>query len=124
MACGQAYIGVRIVPSSRMTKSTLGQDMIKKGAVSALLGIALVAVFMLFYYWYCGLVADIALFLNVVLLPATLVITANVFGSVSHDVTMGGAGSAAVSACSGSGSVSAGASPLPPGSSSEKTSLR
>ena len=75
---------------------TLGQDMIKKGAVSALLGIALVAVFMLFYYWYCGLVADIALFLNVVLLPATLVITANVFGSVSHDVTMGGAGSAAL----------------------------
>ena len=72
---------------------TLGHDMIKKGMVAAGLGIALVAVFMIFYYWFCGFVADVALFLNVVLLPFTLVLTANIFGAVSYDVTMGGGGS-------------------------------
>ncbi len=43
---------------------TLGQDSIRKGVRAALIGAILVVAFMIFYYRYCGIVADIALFLN------------------------------------------------------------
>ena len=82
-----------VIQSESTVSPTLGEDMIQKGVVAAGLGISLVVLFMIFYYWYCGFVADIALLLNVLLLPATLVLTANVFGSVTTDVSMGGAGS-------------------------------
>ena len=48
---------------------------------------------MLIYYWYAGLVADIALFLDVALLPTALVVVANVLGVFAHDPSMGGGGS-------------------------------
>ena len=41
---------------------TLGQDSIRKGNQAAVLGAILVIIFMVFYYRYSGLVADIALF--------------------------------------------------------------
>ena len=43
---------------------TLGQDSIRKGIRAAIFGAILVLVFMIFYYRYSGIVADIALFLN------------------------------------------------------------
>lgn len=72
---------------------TVGQDAIDAGIVAALLGFCLVAVFMFMYYWYAGLVADIALFLDVVLLPTALVFVANILGVFAHDPSMGGGGS-------------------------------
>ena len=60
---------------------------------AAALGFSLVAIFMLIYYWYAGLVADIALFLDVALLPTALVVVANVLGVFAHDPSMGGGGS-------------------------------
>ncbi len=47
---------------------TLGQDSIRKGIQAALLGAALVVLFMLYYYRLSGIVANIALLLNVLLL--------------------------------------------------------
>ncbi len=51
---------------------TLGRDSIVKGTRSALAGLALVILFMLFYYRMAGLIADLALLLNIILLMAIL----------------------------------------------------
>jgi SecD/SecF fusion protein len=75
---------------------TVGEDAINAGLVAAGLGFALVALFMFFYYWFTGLVANVALFLDVVLLPAALVLVANVLGVFAKDATMGGSGSLAL----------------------------
>jgi len=72
---------------------TVGAEAINAGIVAAALGFGLVAFFMFFYYWYAGFVADIALFLDVVLLPTALVLVANVLGVFAHDPSMGGGGS-------------------------------
>ena len=72
---------------------TVGQDAIHSGLVAAALGFCLVAVFMFIYYWMTGLVADIALFLDIALLPTALVFVANILGVFAHDPSMGGGGS-------------------------------
>lgn len=71
---------------------TVGEDAINAGMIAAGLGFALVALFMFFYYWFTGLVANVALFLDVALLPAALVLVANVLGVFAKDATMGGTG--------------------------------
>ena len=72
---------------------TVGDDAIHAGAVAATMGFCLVAIFMFIYYWRAGLVADIALFLDIALLPTALVLCANVLGVFAHDPSMGGGGS-------------------------------
>ena len=72
---------------------TVGEDAIHAGLVAAVLGFVLVAIFMFVYYWYTGLVADLALFLDVALLPTALVLVANILGAFAHDPSMGGGGS-------------------------------
>jgi len=72
---------------------TVGEDAKQAGLIAAGLGFALVAIFMFIYYWYAGLVADLALFLNIALLPTALVLVANVLGVFAKDATMGSAGS-------------------------------
>ena len=69
--------------------STLGKDAIESGVKASIAGIILVVLFMLIYYAYCGFVANIALLLNLVLLPAGLIFVSNVLG-----VFGGGAGAA------------------------------
>ena len=72
---------------------TVGQDAIHSGLIAAGLGFCLVAIFMFIYYWMTGLVADIALFLDIALLPTALVFVANILGVFAHDPAMGGGGS-------------------------------
>ena len=72
---------------------TVGEDAKQAGIVAACLGFCLVAVFMFIYYWMTGLVADIALFLDIALLPTALVFVANILGVFAHDPAMGGGGS-------------------------------
>ena len=72
---------------------TVGEDAKHAGVIAAALGFALVALFMFYYYWTTGLVADIALFLDVALLPTALVFVANILGVFAHDPSMGGGGS-------------------------------
>ena len=72
---------------------TVGEDAKHAGVIAAALGFALVALFMFFYSWYTGLVADVALFLDIALLPTALVFVANILGVFAHDPSMGGGGS-------------------------------
>ena len=75
---------------------TVGEEAKRDGLVAAALGFSLVALFMFIYYWYAGLVADIALFLDIALLPAALVFVANVLGVFAKDASMGATGSLAL----------------------------
>jgi protein-export membrane protein SecD len=56
----------------RTVGPSLGKDSISKGTNSALIGLALVAVFMIFYYKFSGFVADIALILNIIILMGVM----------------------------------------------------
>jgi preprotein translocase subunit SecD len=56
----------------RTVGPSLGEDSIRQGIVSILISAAIVVLFMVFYYRASGLVADVALILNVVLTLAAL----------------------------------------------------
>ena len=56
----------------RTVGPTLGQENIRRGIVSLEVGMGLILILMLFYYRFFGLVADIALLLNIILLCALL----------------------------------------------------
>ena len=54
---------VRIL-EERSVGASLGPELIRRGAISALVGLLAVLVFMLLYYRFSGLIADVALVLN------------------------------------------------------------
>jgi len=56
----------------RTVGPSLGQDSIDKGIWSAIIGLALVAVFMVIYYKLSGIIANIALILNILILLGAL----------------------------------------------------
>jgi preprotein translocase subunit SecD len=56
----------------RTVGPSLGQDSIHKGIISTLISAALVVLFMVFYYRLSGVIADVALILNIVFVLATL----------------------------------------------------
>ena len=56
----------------RTVGPSLGADSIRKGLISMVIGGILVIVFMIIYYKTAGLIADIALFLNILLIAAGL----------------------------------------------------
>lgn len=72
---------------------TVGDDAINSGIWAAAIGFMLVAIFMFIYYWRTGLIADIALFLDIALLPTALIIVANILGVFAQDPSMGGGAS-------------------------------
>ncbi len=61
-----------VIVEERVIGPSLGKDNIQKGVSAVLLGLGAVLVFMAFYYWLFGLIADIALFFNLVLLLAVM----------------------------------------------------
>jgi preprotein translocase subunit SecD len=61
----------------RTVGATLGPELIKKGTTAALLGLILVGLFMVLYYRFTGLIADVALVLNGLLVLAIM----SIFGS-------------------------------------------
>jgi len=64
---------VKII-EQRMVGPSLGQDSIRKGIISTLVSAVIVILFMIFYYRIAGMVADIALVLNIILVLAALAI--------------------------------------------------
>ena len=56
----------------RTVGPSLGKDSIKKGTYSAMVGLLIIIVFMLIYYRLSGLVADLALILNILFVMAVL----------------------------------------------------
>ncbi|MBN1350641.1 protein translocase subunit SecD [candidate division KSB1 bacterium] len=56
----------------RTVGPSLGSDSVKKGTLSAITGLIIVIVFMIFYYKLSGAIADFALLLNIIFLLAIL----------------------------------------------------
>lgn len=71
LRAGALAVPVEII-EERTVGPSLGQDNIDQGLKSVLVGLALVLVFMAIYYKVFGLVADLALIVNVVLVVALL----------------------------------------------------
>ena len=57
---------------NRTVGPSLGQDSIDKGKMAVSIGFALVVVFMFLYYGFAGLIADLALFLNLLFIMAAM----------------------------------------------------
>ncbi len=79
------------VLEERTVDPTLGTDSIQSGGKAALLGFVAVTIFMVIYYHFAGLVAVMALILNLVLLPLGMIITAGFLGLIGG-AGMGGSG--------------------------------
>jgi len=62
---------VRII-EERTVGPSLGHDSIMAGSYSALIGLIIVMIFMMFYYRFSGLIADSALFLNIAFILAVM----------------------------------------------------
>jgi preprotein translocase subunit SecD len=62
---------VKII-EERTVGPSLGQDSIRQGIISILISAVVVVLFMIFYYRISGMIADIALILNVILVFAVL----------------------------------------------------
>ncbi|MFQ6113231.1 MAG: protein translocase subunit SecD [bacterium] len=60
------------VIEERTVGPSLGQDSVRKGTYSAIMGMALVVIFMIAYYRLSGIVANIALLLNLIIIMAVL----------------------------------------------------
>ncbi len=56
----------------RSVGASLGADSVNKGLFATLLGLGLVAIFMIIYYKTSGMLANIALFLNIIFLMGTM----------------------------------------------------
>jgi preprotein translocase subunit SecD len=71
LRAGSLPVHIRI-EEERTIGPSLGQDLIRKGKVATFWGTAVVVIFMVFYYSLGGLVADLALILNLVYILAAL----------------------------------------------------
>ena len=79
------------VIEERTVDPTLGTDSIQSGKEAAVIGFVAVAIFMAIYYHFAGLVAVLALALNLILLPLGMIVTAGFFGLIGG-AGMGGSG--------------------------------
>ena len=79
------------VLEERSVDPTLGVDSIKSGGEAAVIGFVAVALFMAIYYHFAGIVAVLALVLNLVLLPIGMIVVAGFFGLIGG-AGMGGSG--------------------------------
>lgn len=61
-----------VVSSQQAVGATLGEDAVEAGLMAIAIGLALVVIFMFIYYGLSGLVADLALVLNLILMLAVL----------------------------------------------------
>ncbi len=64
---------VRIV-HEQIVGPSLGKDSIRNGIMAAIIGLVLVMIFMVFYYNLSGLLADMALIMNIIIVGAILVL--------------------------------------------------
>ncbi len=78
------------IEEERTIGPLLGQDSINKGIRATLIGAGLVLVFMLIYYIIAGMIADIALMLNLLLILGGLGILPVLFPGISATLTLPG----------------------------------
>ena len=68
-----ASLPISVTVSSQQTVgASLGEDSVRIGLRAIVFGFLLVVVFMLVFYSFCGLIADVALIMNLVIMVATL----------------------------------------------------
>lgn len=79
LSTGSLPVPVRIV-QTRTVDPSLGQDSIQSGARSAVIAFAIVLLFMIVYYRKAGVIADLALFIDMLLLPLGLVVASGFLG--------------------------------------------
>ena len=75
----------------RVVDPTLGADAVHNGVLAGVFGCLVIIVLMAMYYLVNGLLADVALILNVVLLPLGMIVVAGVLGLFAKDARAGGA---------------------------------
>ncbi len=75
----------------RVVDPTLGKDAVNSGMYAGLYGCVVIIILMALYYLVNGLLADLALMLNVVLLPLGMIVVAAILGMFSSDSRAGGA---------------------------------
>lgn len=68
----------------RTVDPTLGKDSIESGKRATLIGGAAVMLFMLAYYLLAGVVANVALIMNMILLPVGLIVTGGFFSVLAN----------------------------------------
>ena len=74
----------------RTVAPTLGEESVSSGKFAATIGIGAVIVFMIVYYTIAGAIADVALIMNLILMPIGLLVTGGLF-SIFAPGTGGGA---------------------------------
>lgn len=79
------------VVETRIVDPTLGQDAVTNGKNAAIYGCVVIILLMLAYYMVNGLLADLALILNIVLLPLGMIVVAALLGVFASDARAGGA---------------------------------
>ncbi|MEI8242703.1 MAG: protein translocase subunit SecD [bacterium] len=89
--CGTLPAPVKIIQRN-IVGASLGENAIHSGVRAAIIGCVFVILFMLVYYMYCGLVANIALLTDIILLPTGMLLTAGIL-SVFDRSGGGGGGS-------------------------------
>lgn len=71
LRAGSLPVPLKIV-EERTVGPTLGEDSIRSGVRAAIFGLIIVMLFMLMYYRFAGIIADIALLLNLIILMAAM----------------------------------------------------
>lgn len=71
LRCGNLPVDIHI-EGENGTSATLGKETIRSGTIAALVGLAAVSLFMIVYYLFSGMVANIALVINAILVMGTL----------------------------------------------------
>jgi len=79
LRAGSLPVPVRII-EKRSVAPSLGKDAINSGIKSIIIGGIAVILFMMMYYHVCGVVADIALMLNIIILPLGMIMAAGLLG--------------------------------------------
>jgi SecD/SecF fusion protein len=85
------------IEEERTVGPLLGQDSINKGVKASLIGSAVVFAFMAAYYLFAGIVADIALLLNLLIILGCLGMLPHLFPGVSATLTLPGIAGMALS---------------------------
>jgi SecD/SecF fusion protein len=78
------------VEEERTVGPLLGKDSVTKGINATLIGIILVIVFMIVFYFFCGIIADIALVLNLFMILGILGMLPYLFGASVATLTLPG----------------------------------
>lgn len=88
LSAGSLPAPIKIV-EKRVVAPSLGEDSVRSGVKAVIYGGVGIILFMAFYYMVAGVIADIALLLNMMILPLGMVLAAGFLGIFSKDAVMG-----------------------------------